>query len=53
MPGLIAQTTSFLTTKRYSKYATVYVDQFNRLGFAYLQIAASAEETVEGKNALA
>ncbi len=51
VPGLIAQTTGFLTTKRYNKYATVYVNQFSRLGFAYLRNAASAEETVEGKNA--
>lgn len=43
-PGLIAQMTGFLTTKRY-KYATVYVDQFSRLGFVYLQKTASAEET--------
>ncbi|KAI2494618.1 hypothetical protein MHU86_19896 [Fragilaria crotonensis] len=39
-PGLIAQMTGFLTTKRY-RYATVYVDQKT----------ASAEETVEGKRA--
>ncbi|KAI2497426.1 hypothetical protein MHU86_17084 [Fragilaria crotonensis] len=49
-PGLIAQMTGFLTTKRY-RYATVYVDQFSRLGFIYLQKTASAEETVEGKRA--
>ena len=49
-PGLIAQMTGFLTTKRY-KYATVYVDQFSRMGYVYLQKTASAEETVEGKKA--
>lgn len=49
-PGLIAQMTGFLTTKRY-KYATVFVDQFTRLGFVYLQKSASAEETVEAKKA--
>ena len=49
-PGLIAQMTGFLTTKRY-RYATVYVDQYSRLGFIYLQKTASAEETVEGKRA--
>ncbi len=49
-PGLIAQMTGFLTTKRY-KYATVYVDQFSRLGFIHLQKTASAEETIEGKKA--
>jgi hypothetical protein len=42
--------TGFLTTKRY-KYATVYVDQFSRLGFVFLQKTATAEETVEGKRA--
>ena len=47
-PGLIAQMTGFLTTKRY-KYATVFVNQFSRLGFVYLQKTASAEETIEGK----
>jgi hypothetical protein len=49
-PGLIAQMTGFLTTKRY-RYATVYVDQYSRMGFVYLQKTASAEETVEGKKA--
>ena len=49
-PGLIAQMTGFLTTKRYN-YATVYVDQYSRFGFVYLQKTASAEETVEGKRA--
>jgi hypothetical protein len=49
-PGLIAQMTGFLTTKRFH-YATIYVDQFSRLGFVYLQKTASAEETVEGKKA--
>ena len=49
-PGVIAQMTGFLTTKRY-KYATVYVDQFSRLGFVYLQKTASAEGTMEGKRA--
>jgi hypothetical protein len=49
-PGLIAQMTGFLTTKRY-KYATVFVDQFSRLGFVCLQKTASAELTIEGKKA--
>ena len=49
-PGLIAQMTGFLTTKRY-KYATVYVDQYSRIGYIHLQKTASAEETVEGKQA--
>lgn len=47
-PGLIAQMTGVLTTKRY-KYATMYVDLFARYGFVYLQKTVSAEETVEGK----
>lgn len=42
--------TDFLTTKRY-KCATVYVNQYSRLGYVYLQKTASAEETVEGKKA--
>ena len=41
-PGLIAQIRGFLTTKRY-KYATLFVDQFSRLGFVYLQKSASAD----------
>ena len=49
-PGLIAQMTGFLTTKRY-KYATIYVDQYSRYGFVYLQKTASTEVTVEGKRA--
>ena len=49
-PGLIAQMTGFLTTQRY-RYATVYVDQFTRLGFVYLQKTATTEETLEGKKA--
>ena len=49
-PGLVAQMTGKLTTKRY-KYATVYVDQFTRLGYVYLQKTATAEETLLGKAA--
>ena len=49
-PGLLAQMTGKLTTKRY-KYATVYVDQRSRFGYVYLQKTSSAEETIEGKNA--
>ena len=47
-PGLIAQMTGILTTKRY-KYATVYVDQASRLGYVHLQRSSDAEETVQGK----
>jgi hypothetical protein len=49
-PGLIAQMTGTLTTKRY-KYVTVYVDQRSRFGYVHLQKTSSAEETIEGKNA--
>jgi hypothetical protein len=49
-PGLIAQMSGFLTTKRY-KYATIYVDLYSRYGYVYLQSTASANETVEGKKA--
>jgi hypothetical protein len=47
-PGLIAQMTGCLTNKRY-KYATVYINQYSRHGFVYLQKTASAEETIKGK----
>ena len=49
-PGMIAQMTRKLTTKRY-KHATVYVDQATRLGFVYLQKTQSTEETIESKQA--
>jgi hypothetical protein len=47
-PGLIAQLTGKLTTKRYL-YATIYVDQVSRLGFVWLQKTSTADETIEGK----
>jgi transposase InsO family protein len=47
-PGLIAQLSGFLTTKRYG-YATVYIDHASRLGFVYLQKGTTADETLEGK----
>jgi transposase InsO family protein len=50
-PGLIAQLSGFLTTKRYG-YATVYIDHASRLGFVYLQKGTTADETLEGKIAL-
>ena len=49
-PGLVAQMTGILTTKRY-KYATFYVEQVAKLSFTYLQKTATAEETIEGKEA--
>ena len=49
-PGLVAQITGILTTKRY-RYATVYVDQATRYSYVHLQKTATAEETIEGKDA--
>ena len=49
-PGLIAQMTGKLTTKRY-KYATVFVDHFSRFSYVYLQKTATVEETLEAKKA--
>ena len=49
-PGLIAQMTGFLTGQRY-KYATVYVDQYSKRSFVWLQKTASTVETLEGKMA--
>jgi hypothetical protein len=49
-PGLVAQISGNLTTKRY-KYATVFVDQATRLGYVHLQKTATADETIEGKKA--
>ena len=47
-PGLIAQMTGKLTSKRY-KYATIFVDQASKLGYVYLQKTATVEETLEAK----
>ena len=47
-PGLIAQMTGRLTTKRYS-CATVYVDQYSSLSFVWPQVSTSAEDTIKGK----
>ena len=49
-PGLVAQMTGILTTKRY-KYVTVFVDQASKLGYVYLQKTATVEETLEAKKA--
>jgi hypothetical protein len=49
-PGLVAQLTGKLTTKRY-KYATVYVDQFSGYSYTYLQKNADASETIQSKKA--
>ena len=50
-PGLIAQMTGFLMTRKRYRYATVFVDHFSGLGFVYLQKTASADETIEAKKA--
>ena len=47
-PGLIAQMTGSLTSKRY-KYATIFVDQATGLGYVHLQKSADADETLQGK----
>ena len=49
-PGLIAQMTGRLTTKRYN-YATVFVDHYSGYSYVHLQKSASAEETIEAKKA--
>eukprot|EP00978_Attheya_sp_CCMP212_P038830 scaffold196406_cov35-Attheya_sp.AAC.1 len=49
-PGLIAQMTGILTTKRYT-YATVFVDQYSRFSYVHLQKTATAVETIEAKKA--
>ena len=51
VPGLIAQMTGFITKQRY-KYATVYIDQFSGFSFVYLQQTASAQETLQSKQAM-
>ena len=47
-PGIIAQITGNLTTKRY-KHATVFIDRFS---YAYVQNTATVEENLEAKKAL-
>ena len=47
-PGFVAHMTGRLTRDRY-RYATVYVDQFSRLSYVYLQKTATADETLKGK----
>jgi hypothetical protein len=49
-PGLVAQISGSLTTKRY-RCATVFVDQGSRLGYVHLQKTSTAEETLEAKAA--
>ena len=49
-PGFIAQMCGILTTKRYT-CAMVYVDQYSKLGFVWMQKTTAAKDTVEGKRA--
>ena len=49
-PGLIAQMSGMLTSKRYT-CATVYVDHFSGYSFVWIQRTTSAEETLVGKRA--
>jgi hypothetical protein len=49
-PGLVAQISGALTTKRY-RCATIFVDQASRLGYVHLQKTSTAEETLEAKAA--
>ncbi|KAL7575399.1 hypothetical protein ACA910_007307 [Epithemia clementina (nom. ined.)] len=48
--GFIAQLKGRLTHQRY-KYATVFVDQFSRYSYVYLQKRITSEETVQAKKA--
>ena len=49
-PGFIAQLKGTLTQQRY-KYATVFVNQFSRYTFVYLQKRVTSQETVMAKHA--
>ena len=49
-PGLIAQMTGKLTTKRYT-CATVFIDQATRLSYVYIQKSTNVVETLEAKAA--
>ena len=49
-PGFIAQLKETLTQQCY-KYVTVFVDQFSRYTFVYLQKCIMSQETVMAKHA--
>ena len=49
-PGLVAQMTGMLTSKRYT-CATVYVDQSSGYSFVWVQKSTGVDETLEGKRA--
>ena len=47
-PGLIAQITGILATKRYT-FATIFIDQYTRLDYVHLQKSTLAPDIIEGK----
>jgi hypothetical protein len=49
-PGFVGQIKCWLTAKRYPA-ATVFVDHYSQLTFAYMQFSTGAEETVNAKMA--
>ena len=49
-PGFIAQLKGIPTIKRY-KAATVFVDNYSRLGYVYLQLDTTSSETLKAKQA--
>jgi hypothetical protein len=50
-PGLIAQITGALTTKRYKHATVLSIDHYSDLSFVYLQKTTDADETLEAKKA--
>jgi hypothetical protein len=50
-PGFVGQLKAPTLTKTRYQVATVFVDQFSRLSFVYLQYSTSAAETVKAKDA--
>lgn len=49
-PGLVAQITGILTTKRYT-CATVFVDHHSGLSYVHIQQSTAAKETLQAKEA--
>ncbi|CAJ1936825.1 unnamed protein product, partial [Cylindrotheca closterium] len=50
VPGLIPQTSGFLTKERY-RVATVYVDQYSNFSYVHFQKSTTVDETLVGKEA--
>ena len=48
MPGFISQLKGILTKQRY-QYATVFIDQYSRLSYIFLQQNIMSNETVQAK----